>query len=369
VRRRQTGQYLKSAVLMGLLAVAIACPWYIKNVLNTGNPVYPFFYSVLGGKNWSAPQAAEYTTEQQSFGVGTQAGHHDITQIGHAILGLAYQPGRYINPAARFGGGVPLGSIGVVLLCAMMAWALSGKSKGFELVNLAAVGVSLFLWFYLSQQSRYIVTLAIPLSILLGGAVVRLRAGPILAGIAALQALYSIGLQFGYRTKDQISVALGMQSAAEYLSPKVGFYDAAQYINMNVPKTGRVALYDEVFGDFLDVPYYWANPGHSNEIPYDNMRDGHDYAVAMRKMGFTHVYANMSPSIRTPEDTQAWVAAMGLNGQPPVPFSPEMQAKYNLGSFEQRFVPLITDAVLRGELRPVQAFKGGGVLFEFTPSG
>src|SRR5262249_24802039 len=68
IKRKQTGEFLKSAVLLGLLAVAIASPWYIKNVVNTGNPVYPFFYSKLGGHNWSAPQAEEYSREQASFG-------------------------------------------------------------------------------------------------------------------------------------------------------------------------------------------------------------------------------------------------------------------------------------------------------------
>ena len=367
LKRKQGGQFFKSAVIVGLVAVAIASPWYIKNLVNTNNPVYPFFYSKLGGTNWSAPQAEEYTREQNSFGVGRDptTGHLDSSEIGHAILGLAYQPGRYINPAQTVGGGTPLGAIGVVVLCALLAWAFSGRSSAFELFNLAAVGVSLLLWFFLSQQSRYIVTLAIPLSILLGGGIARLRAGPWLKGIAVAQAIYSIGLVGFSLTKDQLPVVLGIQTESDYLSHRVPFYTAAQFINQTVPKTGRVALYDEVFGYELNVPYYWANPGHSNEVPYDSMRNGHDYVVAMKKMGFTHVYLNLAPSVHDPALVQAWIGAMGLNGMPES-WPPDIAQKYSINGWEQHFVPLIADAAAHQELTLVKAFNSG-ILFQITP--
>jgi hypothetical protein len=365
LKRKQGGEFLKSAVVMGLLAIAIASPWYIKNVINTGNPVYPFFYSKLGGHNWSAPQAEEYSREQSSFGAPSgPRGWRDLPEIGHAVLGLAYQPGRYINPAQQAGGGQPMGAIGVTVICALLAWALSGRSRAFEIFNLAAIAVSLLMWFLLSQQSRYIVTLAVPLAVMLGGGVVRLRVGQWLAVIASLQAIYSIALVFGIRTESQVPVVVGLQSDKDYSLKHVDFDDAAAFINGYVPKTGRVALYDVVFGYLLDVPYYWANPGHSNEIPYAEMHNGHDFVLAMRKMGFTHLYVKLAQDVRPNAENRAWVAAMGLQGLPQ-PFPPEMQARYNMDSFEQKYVPLIADAVAHGEISPVKAFRTG-ILFEFT---
>lgn len=366
IKRKQGGEFFKSAVLMGLIALVIACPWYVKNVVNTGNPVYPFFYSKLGGHDWSAPQAEQYSREQSSFGVGRNAaGVLDKSQIGHAVLGLAYQPGRYINPAQQFGGGSPLGAVGVVILCSLMAWALSGRSQQFEMFCLGAIGISLLMWFLLSQQSRYIVTLGVPLAIMLGGGVVRLRSGTWLACISALQAIYSVGLVYKLRTSDQIPVALGIEGRTEYVMRRVDFADAATFINQNVPKTGRVALYDVVFGYDLDVPYYWANPGHSNEIPYPTMRNGHDYIEALRKMGFTHVYVKLSRDVRPEEENRAWVDAMGLQGLAQ-PFPESLRGKYNFQNFEQSYVPLIADASAHGELQPVQAFRTG-ILFKIAP--
>jgi len=96
------------------------------------------------------------------------------------------------------------------------------------------------------------------------------------------------------------------------------------------------------------------------------MQDGNDYADDMSKMGFTHVYLNLSRTVHDPELVQAWIGAMGLNGGPPHPWPQPIVQKYNLTGFEQRFVPLIADAVARKRLRLVQAFKTG-VLFEVVP--
>ena len=376
IKRKESGEYFKSAVVVGIVALVIACPWYIKNELWAGNPVYPFFYSKLGGRNFSAPQAEEYTREQSSFGVGTNdlTGHHDFSQLGAAIFGLGYQPGRYINPAQQAGGGFPTGAVGATVLCALVAWAFSGRNRAFEMFSLAGIGVSLLLWFFLSQQSRYIVTLTIPLSVMLGGGVVRLRGGPWLAAIAALQGVYSFALIGSQVTWRQLPVVFGQISQADYQQKGIAFYDAAQFINQTVPQTGRVALYDEVFGDLLNVPYYWANPGHCNLLPYSSMRDGHDYVEALRNlkdndgnpMPISYVYINLSPSVHDPELSSAWIAAMGLNGRPQ-PWPPEIVRKYDLNGFEQHFVPLIADAVAHKDLRFVQAIHSG-ILFQVAPS-
>ncbi len=363
IKRRQFAPFLRSAVLMGVIAMAIACPWYIKNWRNTGNPVYPFFYSLLKGNNWSPDQAAVYTHEQLTFGVGVDAatGHHDIKQLGHAVLGLDYQPGRYINADQEHGNGTPFGAIGVTVLCTILAWAFSGKSKAFELANLAAIGVSLLLWFYLSQQSRYIVTLAIPAAVLFGGGVTRLRAGPFLAGIGAAQAAYSLFLLGFLFAGTQLPVVTGAQTRDEYLTHAIGFYEPSTFINKTLPKTAKIALYDEVFGYLLDVPYYWANPGHSNEIAYAQMQTGQDYARIMRQMGFTHVYMNLS---LIPSDYEkTWIVAAGLQG-PPVAW-PSRDRAAKMSAFQYRPLPLIAEAVASGYLKPVQAWKGGRVLFEF----
>ena len=88
-----------------------------------------------------------------------------------------------------------------------------------------------------------------------------------------------------------------------------------------MPTESRVALYDEVFGFYIDRDYFWANPGHSMLIPYETLETGDEYADAMLDRGFTHVYINMvnmpgiergrfllSPSGTDPDDGIEWEA-------------------------------------------------------------
>ena len=46
--------------IYALGAVVAVSPWLIRNAAFTGNPVYPFAYEWLGGKDWSAEQATRW---------------------------------------------------------------------------------------------------------------------------------------------------------------------------------------------------------------------------------------------------------------------------------------------------------------------
>ncbi len=48
-----TAKNIKVIILSAAVAALVGSPWYIRNWILTGNPVYPFYYSIFGGKNWS----------------------------------------------------------------------------------------------------------------------------------------------------------------------------------------------------------------------------------------------------------------------------------------------------------------------------
>jgi hypothetical protein len=350
----------KKAALVGVVAVAVGSPWYVKNAIWTGNPVYPFFYEKLGGKNWDQRRADIYSNEQRTFGVGRTDGKLSPFSLGDAVLGLAYQPGRYINPDPQHGNGFPQGAVGVAILCGALAWMFSGKGRRFEGTLIGFAGLSFLMWFALSQQSRYVLSLAPPLCLLLGGAIVKLRAGPILAGIAALQCAYSLYLVRTQLVDGELPGALVQVTQEEYLSSRVQFYKPSLDIN-EVARDGKVALYDEVFGYFLDVPYFWANPGHCTLIPYDSLADGAQYADELKRQGFTHVYLNLSPSVITKPDAMEWIAAAGLGGEKR-PYSPEKRAAL-AGDWQVKWRMLLAEAVAAGRVRVVKAY-GSGLLLE-----
>ncbi len=361
LRRRSTEPGSKPSVrglaLALILAVLVASPWYVKSVAYTGNPVYPFFYKQLGGKFWNEWRTQIYTQEQKSFGVGSSP-----IALGHAVLGLAYQPGRYVNPGQKEGKGFPTGAIGFAALLSGALWCASGRLKAKEKVVLAAVGVSLLAWFVLSQQSRYLVSIVVPLAVLTAGAIRNLKLGSIAVAAVGLQAAYTWWMTWKMQSTDQLPVVTGHVSRDDYLATHVPFYDPAQVINRLVGNV-KVALYDEVFGYFLNKPYMWANPGHSTLIPYESCETGSQYADAMESLGFTHAYVNFQ--LIDPAFRERWVSAMG-----PRPYSEsERQAMRQDPNLWWRY--LFAEAVRSGRLKPVAAFPEGSsqprsALFEFA---
>ncbi len=324
------------------IALAIACPWYIKSVAYTGNPVYPFFYKSLGGKEWDSWRSAIYTVEQKSFGVGTNP-----MNLGHAVLGLAYQPGRYVNPNQTVGGGFPTGSIGFVAIVAGLIVACAGSFSKRERAVLSMVGLTLCTWFVLSQQSRYLTCIVVPLAVLGGGILLKRNLRALIVGAVILQSAYSTIMLWLVQTREQLPVIFELESRSDYETKQVAFSNAARTINA-LPDVSGIVLYDEVFGYFLDKPYIWGNPGHSTRIPYDSCKSGADLADALSKLGYSHVYINLSTYL--PEHRDRWLLAIGEN-----PYSPEEKTEMK-GDPNLWCRWLLADAVRTHQFQQISAF-------------
>lgn len=360
LRQKDKSVDWKSPILVGLLAIALASPWYIKNALVVQNPTYPFFSEKLGGKDWGAWNAMIYRDEQQSFGVGRTEAGRDPSTFGHAVLGLSYQPGRYVNPQQTLGLGFPTGAIGILPLAALFFWAASGRAGPREKTILLAFLLLFGLWFFLSQQSRYLTTVVVPGAVLAGGAIVSLRLGKTLSILAGAQAAFTFFMLWTLQTADQLPAAMGSVSREEYQSKRVAFYVPAQAINS---KAGvkRVALYDEVFGYFLDKPYMWANPGHGTMIPYQKLNTGAEFVAELQRQGFTHIYLNLQ--FMTPDVRERWAQAAGL--APGDGYSQEETGQM----FEDpnaKWRWLLADAARNSKLAPAEFFPQS-ILFEIAP--
>ncbi len=369
VLNKDLKNHARAVALIGGIAVAISCPWYVKNIINTGNPVYPFFYSVFGGKNWDAFSEKIYKEQQQTFGTGRPMPEDGSDYVSHpleparlggSILGLAYQPGRYIDPHPTAGGGVPFGSLGFVALASGLWWLASGRSKRFELSILASIGLCLVLWFFLSQQSRYILGLTVPLCVLAGGVIATLRLGVILAAGAILQAGLGLYAIKSARTDTQLQVVTGKVTSEQYQTELVRFYEPAQWINENV--NGKIGLYDEVFGFFLDMPYFWAGPGHTTELDYEHLSDGQGLIDKLKNQSITAIYIDLSTTFGPDhEKRDQWIAAAGIQA-PPHPYSQEDIAE-NSKDIRNKFKILLAEAIATGQLKLVKAF-GSRLIFE-----
>lgn len=341
------------------IALLIGGGWYIKNVAWTGNPVYPFFYSKLGGKNWDDFSEKIYREEQQTFGAGRDANGPeevfysnrplDPTRLGGSVLGLAYQPGRYINPNPTGGNGFTIGAFGFVGLSALLGWLFAARRTKFENGVILAVGISLLLWFALSQQVRYVLGLNVALSILAAGLS---RWSSWASGVQCAASIWLIsGWSLGgpARFTQQLQVALGKTDRADYRRANVSFAKSAEWLNSE-SSVKKVALYDEVFGYLLDKDYFWANPGHTTELGYEGMKTGEELVAALKKQGITHVYINLGTTF----GMDGAMIGRWLSATQDQPYSAEEEAKMAEDP-RTNYKRLLADAIREG--RMVQVFS------------
>ena len=75
-------QLQRSATAFSLGVAAMIAPWLMKNVAETGNPVYPLGYSVFGGSEWSPKMQSRWKPAHA-------ASEHDFSRIPEHILGAA----------------------------------------------------------------------------------------------------------------------------------------------------------------------------------------------------------------------------------------------------------------------------------------
>lgn len=347
---------MKGVVPLTLCVVVIAGGWYVRNFAVTGNPVYPFFDSIFHGKYWGKWQADTYANEQQSFGVGRTEKGRDPVQIGNGVLGLAYQPGRFTNPSQATGGGFPSGAVGAACLLALFVAAVSGKLSFREKAVLGWVGLMLLMWFFLSQQSRYMTYLCVAGALLLPVVMSRWRPfGTVAAGVAVLQGFYCVWMLYSTQAQLQLLPVVGSATEAEYLKKTTPFAVAAAEMNEDSSVT-TVAMFDEVFGFYLDKPYYWANPGHSTLNDFGSMESGADLVKGLWDSP-SHVYFSLQYMDKGAQEK--WLSAAGLI--PGDGYSEDEKAEM-MGDLNLRWHWLLADAVKSGGLRVEKAYGFGLVM-------
>lgn len=342
---RTKGSVRGAAVALGL-ALLLAVPWYAKSAAMTGNPVFPFFSSVFGGREWDEWRAETYSFEQSTFGP-----KKSLTSIGHSVLGLAYQPGRYVNPSQTEGGGFPTGALGFAVLAAGGVAASLGGLGRVQRATLLLVGIQFVAWFALSQQSRYLVAVGLPLALVAvsGGQLARRAA----AGFAVLQATYSLWLTWTWN-EGKLPVLLGDKTAQEYRNETTLFALPASEINALPP--GKVALYDEVFGFFLERPYIWANPGHSTRFGPEGLDESAGLVALYRAQDVRYVYVNMLSGLDAPFVLR-WREAMGVFSTSR-PYTEQERAEMRRDP-NMWWRVLLADAARNGEIRLVRQWEAG----------
>ncbi|MDQ3702515.1 MAG: glycosyltransferase family 39 protein [Chloroflexota bacterium] len=290
-RWKQLGAALRSVTLFGAVAALMALPWYARQALILGNPVWPMYF---GGLDWDAMRVEQLTYFVAQYGTG------------HGWADRLLLPWNVYAHSWRFGH-VPEAYPPLLALAAPLALLVPrsaggpvSTAQGASRWLLVIVAATALLWAGGLQDLRFLLTLY-PALALLGAAgldalIVRWPAarrreswvaGAVAAFVAAL-CLTTAARQVA-RAQDAAGVVFGREAVAAFLGRRLPDFAAITVLNRLVPDDKSVLF----LGDgqiWYCRPRCLPDPAHDNLLEWF-IRPGDASAVLARlqREGVSHI--------------------------------------------------------------------------------
>jgi 4-amino-4-deoxy-L-arabinose transferase-like glycosyltransferase len=327
LHRKWAKETLPHAASWGGISLILGLPWYIKNWIVVGNPVYPFAYSILGGKYWSVENAKQYAEEQGKFGFGKTA--LDLLLSPWRVTNeLAFFPAYHAETGRRFiFTEYMFFGLSPVFIALLLALPLIGRrlSRVSFYCLLFGFGVYAF-WFFMMQQTRYLIPALPAFAIVIAEALVLLWAERkslaryVAVGLVAITTLWALFLVSGLAffgipfagLAPALPVVIGQVSQEDYVKATLpGLGAACFWINENTGKDEKVAIFDETRGFYLDREYVWAQPDNAEGLlPWNDYKDVDDWLADFKKRGYTVLLLGTPPEKFPASDTRRWRSLM-----------------------------------------------------------
>jgi len=143
------------AIWRVLPAALLALPWAVKAAWYTGNPVYPFLHSWLGGPDWSDALAAQFAAWHKGMGMGRSPTDYLLLPFRVILCGRMGE-----MSYAHFDGRICPAWIALIPLTLLLGMRLPLVRR-----CMAAAGLYFVLWAVSSQQIRFLIPILPLLSV------------------------------------------------------------------------------------------------------------------------------------------------------------------------------------------------------------
>lgn len=222
----------RRAVALVLPALLIAGPWYLRNAIETGNPVYPVAF---GGEHWGADDQRELDAVGERYGVSDNPLRLALLPLDLVRHGEAYDRGRYV---------------GIAVFAFALAALVVARTRAVTALALGALAY-LALWWSGSQQARFLLPALCVLAAAGGaGFAALVRRGGIAGrgawGVLGLAAVMW-ALASGALTRQLLPAALGLEARGDAVQRLTGTADAFEQAAGRVDGTLGVVEYQFTF--------------------------------------------------------------------------------------------------------------------------
>jgi hypothetical protein len=210
-------------------AILISAPWWIKNAILTGNPIYPFVFT---SSNWDSNRIALLMSYLQSFGTGRTLWDYLLLPVNLYLFHASFSTFPYEILSFLF----PISII----------YIAQRNNRILNKIGLYAIAM-FCVWAAGSQQTRFLLPIFPILTILSSSVLysipsVRFRR-PIAIGLAGGLCLTAIILQgvYFFNVKP-LSVVIGHETKNDFLRRNVFIYKAQEFINTKLPSSSKILM-------------------------------------------------------------------------------------------------------------------------------
>ena len=274
---------IRSLIVYAVAALVVGSPFYLKNLLVTGNPFFPFLYGIFGGTGWDANQARLYDLFVQNLGMGRDLG---------AYLLLPWN----LSFHAKMDSIAFDGVIGPVFLLILPFLAFVRRGTSLFLIS----GYSFFsflFWASSAQQIRYLIPLFPLLAVAVGGVLNHYRKQKLIFYFLIAAVSGSLLLNGSYIARDFLKIAplrvvAGIESRGNFLTRLVPTYPMYRFVNEKLPPQAKVfMIYMKNYTFFCKRDCYSDSMFETHTLVKILRTAAAPEAIegALKKEGFTHI--------------------------------------------------------------------------------
>ena len=263
----------------GAIAVLVVSPWWLRNWLASGDPIWPYGYAIFHSRFWTQELYDKYAAWTQ--GPGDSAWYY-VTNLWYLTVNQS---------AWLFGLRIPFTPVVLAFIPGLaLVWPrVPAYTRRFFGLLLVPVCLYYTFWFKTYQATRYffpaLALLMIPAAYSFGH-MTRFRWSRWASG-GLLVSSFAMFLGFNVLFNAQFApVVFGLESRDEFLARKVSFYDDIMWLNENLPTDARVLF-------FHGKTFYLRRDfvcGDRNVWPIGEQTTADGYLDLLQKRGITHLF-------------------------------------------------------------------------------
>jgi 4-amino-4-deoxy-L-arabinose transferase-like glycosyltransferase len=286
----ERGRLLGAVALAVAGAVVVMLPWYGRNWLLGGDPIWPLGYPIFSSLYYTAEEFQKFANWERGLG----------SSFFHFIIG----PWLVTTRSSAYGTNDFRTIFTPVFLAFLpglaLIWSrLSIRKRRVAVLLLIGMGSSYTVWFFGGYQKLgYLFPMLVPAMVVTVIAIEGIWSqGKVLQVVTSVGLVVALVLSLvasAFQSLVALPYITGAVDRDAYLSSKVSLYGDLRWANANLPRDAKVLSLD-LHPYYLERRLILGAPAYSGVLDYSTLRSPEELLVRLRSEEFTHILAPGRP--------------------------------------------------------------------------